>query len=127
MSNEELRAQAQRTAPHIKIAGGLWVVGMMIIMAIVIVWVVMAVAFASDYYVLSKAVRDAAQPGSAVLATLANFQTTKAWVLPLEVLGLATFLLGFGFAFANILKNVQLRGNTMAAVLPILKERKTQA
>ena len=126
MSNEELRAQAQRTAPQIKIAGGLWVVGMMIIMAIVIVWVVMAVAFASDYYAFSKAARDAAQPGSALLATLANFQTTKAWVLPLEVLGLATFLLGFGFAFANILKNVQLRGNTMAAVLPILKERKTQ-
>ena len=96
-------------------------------LAIVVTWGVMAVAFASDYYAFSKAVRDAAQPGSAVLATLANFQTTKAWVLPLEVLGLATFLLGFGFAFANILKNVQLRGNTMAAVLPILKERKTQA
>ena len=126
MSNEELRAQAQRTAPHIKIAGGLWVVGMMIIMAVVVTWVVMAIAFANDYYASSKAVRDAAQPGSAVLATLANFQATKAWVLPLEVLGLATFLLGFGFAFANILKNVQLRGNTMAAVLPILKARKTQ-
>ncbi len=126
MSNEELRAQAQRTAPHIKIAGGLWVVGMMIIMAIVVTWVVMAIAFASDYYAFSKAVRDGAQPGSPMLATLANFQTTKAWVLPLEVLGLATFLLGFGFAFANILQNVQLRGNTMAAVLPILKARKTQ-
>ena len=58
---------------------------------------------------------------------LANFQATKAWVLPLEVLGLATFLLGFGFAFANILQNVRLRGNTMAAVLPVLKARKTQA
>ncbi len=127
MNNEELRAQAQRTSPHIKIAGGLWIVGMMLIVAIVVTWVVMAVAFANDYYAFSKAVRDAAQPGSAVLATLANFQTTKAWVLPLEVLGLATFLLGFGFAFANILKNVRLRGNTMAAVLPILKARKTQA
>ena len=127
MSNEELRAQAQRTAPHIKIAGGIWIAGMMIIAAIVVTWVVMAVAYANDYYAFSKAVRDAAQPGSAVLATLANFQTTKAWVLPLEVLGLATFLLGFGFAFANILKNVRLRGNTMAAVLPILKARKSQA
>lgn len=36
MSNEELGAQAQKTAPHIKIAGGLWVVGMMTIMAITI-------------------------------------------------------------------------------------------
>ena len=50
-----------------------------------------------------------------------------AWVQLLEVLGLATFLLGFGFAFANILQNVRLRGNTMAATLPLLKESKTGA
>ncbi len=44
--------------------------------------------------------------------------------LPFSFLGLATFLLGFGFAFANILKNVRLRGNTMASALPELKGRK---
>ena len=43
--------------------------------------------------------------------------------MPLQVLGLSIFLLGFGFAFANILQNVRLRGNTMAAVLPELKAR----
>ena len=52
-----------------------------------------------------------------MLANLASIQTTKAWVMPLEVLGLSTFLLGFGFALANILQNVPLRGNTMDAVL----------
>ena len=124
VSNEELRAQAHRTSPNIKIAGGLWVIGMMIIMAATITWVVIAVAWADEYYILSKVVRDAAAAGSGALSTLASIQTTKAWVLPLEVLGLATFLLGFGFAFANILDNVRLRGNTMAALLPILKERK---
>ncbi len=31
MSNEELRAQAQTSAPQIKIAAGIWVTGMMII------------------------------------------------------------------------------------------------
>ena len=45
-------------------------------------------------------------------------------MLPFAFLGLATYLLGFGFAFANILSNVRLRGNTMAAALPALKERK---
>ena len=125
MSNEELRAQAHRTSPYIKIAGGLWVIAMMTIMAVTVIWVVLAVAWASDYYSISKVARDAAAAGSGVLATLANIQTTKAWLLPLQVLGLATFLLGFGFAFANILDNVRLRGNTMAAVLPILKERKS--
>ena len=125
MSNEELRAQAQKTAPQIKIAAGIWVVGMMVIMAITIIWVVLAVV-AGDYYSNSKAVRDAAGAGSGVLSQLSNIQATKAWLLPLEILGIATFLFGFGFAFANILRNIRLRGSTMAAVLPTLKERKTR-
>ncbi len=97
----------------------------MAIMAATTTWVVLSV-LASDYFGLSKATRDAALAGSAALSDLQNLQATKAWLLPLEVLGLATFLLGFGFAFANILKYVRLRGNTMAAVLPALKERKVQ-
>ena len=127
MSNQELKAQAQTSAPHIKIAAGLWVMGMMIIMAAVITWIVISVAWTNDYYALSKGVRDAAEAGSPVLSTLANIEATKAWVKPLEVLGLATFLLGFGFAFANILQYIRLRGNTMAAVLPELKARKHSA
>ncbi len=125
MSNEELRAQARRSAPQIKIAVGIWIGGMMIIVAITVIWVVLA-ALAGDYYSNSKAVRDAAEPGSGVLSQLSNIQATKAWLLPLEILGIATFLFGFGFAFANILRNIRLRGNTMAAALPTLKERKTR-
>jgi len=62
-----------------------------------------------------------------LLANLASIQTTKAWVIPLGVLGLSTLPLGFGFAFPNILQNVPLRGNTMVAVLPELKTRKNTA
>ena len=124
MSNEELRAQARITAPQIKIAMGIWVAGMMIIVAITVIWVVLAVV-ASDYYSNSKAVRDAAEAGSPVLSQLSIIQATKAWLLPLEILGIASFLMGFGFAFANILQYIRLRGNTLAAVLPALKERKT--
>ena len=62
-----------------------------------------------------------------MLANLATIQTTKAWVMPLEVLGLSTFPLGFGFAFANILQNVPLRGNTPVAILPEMKVRKNPA
>ena len=82
-------------------------------------------ATARDYYSNSKAVRDAAEAGSGVLSQLRNIQATQAWLLPLEILGIATFLFGFGFAFANILANIRLRGNTMAAVLPALKGRRT--
>ena len=122
MSNEELRAQARTTAPHIKIAGGLWVLGMMIVMIAAVTWIVLAV-MAGDYYSNAKAFRDAALAGSGNLSQLGSIEAVKAWVLPFAFAGLATFLLGFGFAFANILKNVRLRANTMAVVLPALKQR----
>ena len=123
MSNEDLRAQARTSTPQIKVAAGIWVAGMMIIMAVTVVWVVLAF-LAGDYYSNSKAVRDAAEAGSGVLAQLRTIQAIQAWLLPLQILGVATFLFGFGFAFANILKNIRLRGGTMAAVLPSLKQRK---
>ena len=124
MNNQELKKQAQTSAPQIKIAGGLWVMAMMIVLVATITWLVISVAWTNDYYAFSKGARDGAEAGSVLLANLASIQTTKAWVMPLEVLGLSTFLLGFGFAFANILQNVRLRGNTMAAVLPEMKARK---
>lgn len=123
MSTKELRTEAQTTAPQIKIAAGLWALGLMTIMATTITWVVVSF-WAGDYLAYSKATQDAATAGSGVLSDLENIRTTTAWLLSLQVLGLATFLLGFGFAFGNILHNVRLRGNTMAAVLPALKERK---
>ena len=54
MSDEELRAEAQTTAPYIKIAGGLWIVGMMIVMIAAVTWIVLAV-MAGDYYGNTKA------------------------------------------------------------------------
>ena len=128
MTNEELRAQARTTAPFIKIAGGLWVLAFMIIMIAAVTWLVLAV-MTGDYFTNSKAVRDAADAAGAnagILSQQGSIEAVKDWVLPFAFVGLATFLLGFGFAFANILKNVRLRGNTMAAVLPELKRRKAR-
>ncbi len=124
MSSEELRAQAQTASSYIKIAGVLWLAAFMIIMVAAVTWIVLAV-MAGDYFTNAKAVRDAAEAGSGVLSQQGSIEAVKDWVLPFAFLGLATFIAGFGFAFANILKNVQLRGNTMAAALPVLKERKT--
>ncbi len=122
MSSEELRAQAQTASPLIMIAGALWLVAFMIIMVAAVTWIVLAV-MAGDYFTNAKAVRDADEAG--ILSQLGSIEAVKDWVLPLAFVGLATFIAGFGFAFANILRNVQLRGNTMAAALPALRERKT--
>jgi len=127
LNNQELKAQSQTSSPHIKIAGGLWFMAMMTVLVAAIAWLVISVVWTNDYYAFSKGARDGAEAGSVLLANLASIQTTKAWVMRLEVLGLSTFLLGFGFAFANILQNIRLRGNTMADVLPELKARKNIA
>ena len=119
MTNEELRAQARTTAPQIKIAGGLWLIAAMIIMVAAVVWIVLAV-MANDYYSNTKAVRDADAAG--ILSQLGSINAVKDWVLPLAFLGLATYLVGFGFAFSNILRNVKLRGATMAVALPAIKK-----
>ncbi len=124
MSSEELRAQAQTASSQIMIAGALWLVAFMIIMVAAVTWIVLAV-MAGDYFTNAKAVRDAAEAGSGLLSQQGSIAAVEAWVLPFAFVGLATFIAGFGFAFANILRNVQLRGNTMAAALPALKERKT--
>ncbi len=125
-SSEELRAQAQSAAPFIKVAGVLWLVALMIVMTAAAIWIVLAV-MAGDYYANSKAVRDAAQAGSGILSQQGSIEAVKDWLLPFAFVGIATFIAGFGFAFANILRNVRLRGGTMAAALPELKERKSSA
>ena len=94
---------------------------------VIVTSLVISVGWTNDYYAFSKGARDEAEAGSALLANLASIPTTKAWVLPLDFLGLSTFLLGYGFALANIFEDVRLRGNTMVADLPEMKARKNTA
>ncbi len=123
MNNEDiLRIQVRASSPQIMIAGALWLVAFMIIMIAAVTWIVLAV-MAGDLFTNAKAVRDADQAG--ILSQQGSIAAVKAWVLPLAFVGLATFIVGFGFAFANILRNIRLRGGTMAAVLPELKQRKS--
>ena len=123
-SNEELRAQAATSSSIIKVAGVMWFAAFMIVMIASIAFLV-AAGTAGDYYANSKAVRDAAEAGSSVLSQLGSIAAVTDWALPFAFVGVATFIAGFGFAFVNILRNVRLRGNTMAAALPELKARKS--
>ena len=124
-SNEELRVQAATSSSVIKGAGVMWFAAVMIVMIASIAFLV-AASTAGDYYANSKAVRDAAEAGSAVLSQLGSIAAVTDWALPFAFVGIATFIASFGFAFVNILRNVRLRGNTMAAALPELKARKSQ-
>ena len=124
-SNEELRAQASTSSSVIKVAGVLWFAAFMIVMIASIAYIA-AASTAGDYYANSKAVRDAAEAGSAVLSQLGSITAVTDWALPFAFVGIATFIAGFGVAFVNILRNVRLRGNTMAALLPELRAQKSR-
>ena len=119
-SREEMISQAENSSPLISIAMMLWLMAFMIIMIVAIAFFTLAV-IAGDYYANTKAVRDADAGG--ILSQLGSIAAVKDWALPLAFVGLSMFIAGFGFAFANILRNVRLRGNTMAATLTDLKAR----
>jgi hypothetical protein len=108
-------------APYIKIAGALWVGAAAIVMTASVAWVILAV-MAGDYFTNAKVVRDAAEAGSGLLSQQGSIEAVKDWVLPFAFLGLAMYLLGFGVAFGNILRNVRLRGATMVVALPAIKK-----
>ena len=126
-SIDELRAQAQSGSPYIRIAGALWVVAMMIVMATAVVWIILAI-MAGDYFANTKALRDAASTttNTGILSQQGSIEALKNWLAPLAFAGISTFIVGFGFAFANILSNIKLRGGTMAYTLPELKARRGQ-
>ena len=119
-SINELRSQAQSGSTYIKIAGALWVVAMMIVMVTAVVWIILAI-MAGDYYANTKAVRDAAETGTGILSQQGSIEAVKGWLEPFALVGISTFIVGFGFAFVNVLKNIKLRGGTMASTLPTLK------
>jgi hypothetical protein len=115
-----MRYQAGTSSSLIKVAGVLWLAAFMIVTAASAVWIGLAV-MSGDYYANGKAVRDAAEAGAGVLSQLGSIEAVKDWVLPFAFLGIATFILGFAFAFGNILRNIRLRGGTMALALPAIK------
>ena len=126
MTNDEMRSQANRTSSLIKVADILWLAAFMMVMIGAIVFVTLAV-MSGNYYDNSKAVRDAAEVGSGILSQLGSIKAVGAWVLPFTFLGISLFIAGFGFAFSNILRNINLRAGTMAAALPELRAKKSQA
>ena len=87
-SKDALKAQAQGSAPQIRIAGLIWLISAMIVMAAAGTWLALAV-MTGDYLGNGKAVRDAAEAGSGLLSQQGSIEAVKDWVLPLAFLGVA--------------------------------------
>ena len=94
-------------------------------------WVLILASFLIGLFVLAataagywggnaKAVRDAAEAGSALLSQLQSLTVTPRWLEPLTFLGVASFMTGIALEFATIPRLLQNRGQVMSAAFPLI-------
>lgn len=70
----------------------------------------------------AKAVRDAAEFGTPLLAQLKTITTIPRWLEPLAFLGVASFMVGIALEFSSIPAILQNRGEVMKVCFPLLRE-----
>lgn len=119
MTLHEISRRAQRQHAGVKFVVVLLLAGVMIEMVALIVGIALGVS-AGDYFSETKATRDAAASGSGLLSQIGTISAVKAWLLPLQFLGVATLFAAIAVALAVIIKNIQLRAEAFAAALPVL-------
>lgn len=100
------------------------ILGWILIGFSILVGVILLAPTAASYWGgNAKAVRDAAEIGSPLLAQL----TTLAWwpklLLPLTFLGVASFMLGIALEFAAIPKILDRRIDLLARAVPLMGEK----
>jgi len=77
-----------------------------------------AISYLSDN---TKAVRDAAEVGSPLLAQLQTLTSIPRWMEPLAFLGVAFFMVGIALEFSSIPAVLKNRGEVMKACFPFLR------
>jgi len=70
----------------------------------------------------AKAVRDAAEIGTPLLAQLKTITAIPRWLEPLAFLGVASFMVGIALEFSSIPAILQNRGEVMKVCFPLLRE-----
>ncbi len=94
--------------------------GFAIVVAALVIGIVLAGA-ASDVFDNSKAVRDAAPVGSALLADQGDLATVPLWLQPFKFVGLALLIGGIFTVFWALLRSLQeARGAAMVEAIPAL-------
>jgi hypothetical protein len=94
-------------------------------------WILIGISFligllvlaptAADYFGgNAKAIRDAAEAGSALLAQLNVLQYTPRWLEPLAFVGVASFMVGIALEFSMIPNILNNRGQIMSLCFPVI-------
>jgi hypothetical protein len=93
--------------------------GAMLIMAVFIVGLFVLAPTATSYWAGStKAIRDAAEVGSGLLAQLEVLNTIPRWLEPRAFLGVASFMFGIALEFSTIPSLLKNRGDVMGVCFP---------
>ncbi len=100
-------------------------VGFLIVLAALIIGVALATT-AADVFDSSKAVRDAAAPGSSLLADQSDLASFPLWVQPLKFLGISILVAGIFTVFWGLLRSLrEARGAAMVEAIPLLLQQST--
>lgn len=68
----------------------------------------------------AKAVRDAAEAGSALIGSLGTITSIPRWLKPLAFLGVASFMVGIALEFSTIPALLANRAEVMKACFPLI-------
>ncbi|MBE0447404.1 MAG: hypothetical protein IBX64_04795 [Actinobacteria bacterium] len=98
MNVQALRSEVQRPSAARTWAIIFLIAGLLVILAYFTIGLFRA-STAGAYWAQPKAVRDAAQPGSALLGSLRFLQSTNAWLEPFKFTGLALIISGIAISF----------------------------
>ena len=100
-------------------------VGFLIVLAALIIGIALATT-AADVFESSKAVRDAAVPGSSLLADQSDLASIPLWVQPLTFLGIGILVTGILTVFWGLLRSLrEARGAAMLEAIPLLLQQST--
>jgi len=105
----------------------LMAVGFLIVLAALIIGVVLATT-AADVFDSSKAVRDAAAPGSSLLSDQSDLAAIPLWVQPFTFLGISILVAGIFTVFWGLLRSLrEARGAAMVEAVPLLLQQSATA
>ena len=95
-------------------------IGWIIVIAVFFIGLFLLTPTASSYWGgNTKAVRDAAEAGTPLLALLSVLVTIPRWLEPLTFLGVASFMTGIALAFSTIPNLLKDRGQLMSVCFPL--------
>ncbi len=102
-------------------------VGFLIVLAALIIGAALATT-AADVFDSSKAVRDAAAPGSSLLSDQSDLAAIPLWVQPLTFLGTSILVAGIFTVFWGLLRSLrEARGAAMVEAVPVLLQQSAGA